>query len=31
MLMGLFLEFFMQLSGQDMLLIIDVSITWILL
>lgn len=26
-----FLEFFMQLSGQDMLLIIDVSITWILL
>lgn len=25
------LEFFMQLSGQDMLLIIDVSITWILL
>ncbi len=31
MLMELFLEFFMQLSGQDMLLIIDVSITWILL
>lgn len=31
MLMDLFLEFFMQLSGQDMLLIIDVSITWILL
>lgn len=29
--MELFLEFFMQLSGQDMLLIIDVSITWILL
>lgn len=31
MLMELFLEFFMQLSGQDMLLLIDVSITWILL
>lgn len=31
MLMELFLEFFMQLSVQDMLLIIDVSITWILL
>lgn len=31
MLMELALEFFMQLSGQDMLLIIDVSITWILL
>ena len=31
MLMELFLEFFMELSGQDMLLIIDVSITWILL
>lgn len=29
--MELLLEFFMQLSGQDMLLIIDVSITWILL
>lgn len=31
MLMEVSLEFFMQLSGQDMLLIIDVSITWILL